>query len=272
MKWTQTGVAPEQAQALEVQKYTVDDCSRIFNIPPHKIGSLERATFSNIEEQNIDFVATTMLYWFRKWEQECNYKLFMPGEKKTHFCEILVEGLLRGKLADRYRAYSIGRQWGWLNVNDIRRTENLNPIGPEGDIYLEPLNMKPAGEPTPAPEPKPKEPDEPPAKEQQAAAHRKLIEGQWSRVIHKQINSLKKGVNDDFYNRMQDYARTVMFGPANAYASIKNVPWGDVNDILDVIIAKNINRNTKLSTEDAAKLTDEIFKKIGGNHAGDEKG
>jgi len=80
MKWTQQGVDPKQAQALEVQKYTVDDCSRIFQIPPHMLGSMDRATFNNIEEQNLKFLAMTMLYWFRKWEQECNYKLFMPSE------------------------------------------------------------------------------------------------------------------------------------------------------------------------------------------------
>jgi len=270
MKWSQTGVAPEQAQALEVQKYTVDDCSRIFNIPPHKIGSLERATFSNIEEQNIDFVASTMLYWFRKWEQECNYKLFLPGEKKSHFCEILVEGLLRGKMLARAQTYASARQWGWLSVNDIRRTENLNPIGPEGDIYLEPANMKPAGSPDPKEMPAPDNPEPDKHDDDIRNAHRELIEGQWTRVINKQINSLKKAVNGDFYERMREYAATVMFDSVNACASINGVKTEQVRDMLDAIITKNINKNIKLTTEDAAKLTDEIFKKIGGNHAGDQ--
>jgi HK97 family phage portal protein len=74
LKWTKIGVDPEQAQALEIQKYTVDDCARIFNIPPHKLASMEHSTFSNIEEQNIDFVTSTMLYWFRKWELECCFE------------------------------------------------------------------------------------------------------------------------------------------------------------------------------------------------------
>jgi len=103
MNWIKTGVDPEQAQALEVQKYTVADCARIFTIPPHKIGDLEHATFSNIEEQNIDFVTATMLYWFRKWELECDYKLFMPGERAKMFCEILVDGLLRNSDKDSVR-------------------------------------------------------------------------------------------------------------------------------------------------------------------------
>jgi HK97 family phage portal protein len=153
LTWKQTGTDPEQAQAMEVQKFTVDDCSRIFNIPPHKIGSLEHATYSNIEEQNIDFVTQTMYYWFRKWEQEANYKLFSTAERKSLFCEILVDGLLRGDIKSRYEAYHLGRQAGFLSVNDIREKENMNPIGDPGDIYLEPLNMKEAGTETPVPEP-----------------------------------------------------------------------------------------------------------------------
>jgi hypothetical protein len=242
MKWTQIGVDPEQAQALEVQKYTVDDCSRIFNIPPHKIGSLERATFSNIEELNIDFVTQTMLYWFRKWEQECNYKLFMPSEKKTMFCEILVEGLLRGKTLSRYQAYNIGRNAGFLSANDIREKENMNTIGEKGDIYLEPLNTKPAGS-----EPKPDD-------DNIRKAHRDLIISQLLRVIRKKFTNFKS---------QRDFARTILFEPVNAYASTcdrSNVVRGLLEGSIDDLI--NIN----LSEDDAGGLADKIIERIGDNH------
>ena len=112
MKWSQQAIDPKQAQALEVQKYTVDDCSRIFNIPPHMLASMDRATFNNIEELNLKFLTMTMLYWIRKWEQECNYKLFMPSERGRLFAEILYDALLRGNTTARYAAYNTGRLGG----------------------------------------------------------------------------------------------------------------------------------------------------------------
>ena len=253
MKWVQTGVDPEHAQALEVQKYTVDDCSRIFNIPPHKIGSLERATFSNIEEQNIDFVTLTMFYWFRKWEQECNYKLFSPAERKSMFCEILVDGLLRGKTLSRYQAYNIGRNAGFLSVNDIREKENMNTIGQEGDVYLEPMNMQPAGtEPSPA-EPKKIEGDN------IRNAHRALIISQLSRVITKR----NKG---DSFETSRTFAKKILYEPACAFASTLNRNI-EVRGRLDNIIDELINENIKLIEKDVGELADTIIERIGGNHA-----
>lgn len=243
LKWVKIGVDPEQAQALEVQKYTVDDCSRIFNIPPHKIGSMERATFSNIEEQNIDFVTSTMYYWFRKWEQECNYKLFMPAERKSLFCEILVDGLLRGKTISRYQAYNIGRNAGFLCVDDIREKENMNslPDG-KGQIFLEPLNMKPAGT----------EPE--PDKDSIRQAHRDLIVSQILRVIRKKFTT---------FESQRNFAKTILFEPVNAYASTLE---GDieVRGRLDNTIDELISN--KLSEDDAGELADRIIERIGDNH------
>lgn len=414
MKWTPIGVEPEHAQALEVQKYTVDDCSRIFNIPPHKIGSLERATFclpadvevytengnksiadviagenvwslsnndewvlspvlrsectgvddilhirtsnrairanakhkilvrrkynrpkqgkggrqwnewvseyvpagdlkvgdvlvaydggngkngnpfnrknrkypwhggrgfdvkgcslsritsitkeppekvydlevagthsfiangvvvhnSNIEEQNLDFVTQTMLYWFRKWEQECNYKLFMPSETSRMFCEILADGLLRGNLKSRYEAYNIGRNGGWLSADDIREKENMNPLPDgKGKIYLEPLNMKEAGT-----EPEPTDDDV-------RQAHYDLIRSQVDRVLTKQKNT----GNPDY-----EWAEKILNGPVTAWASLSGVSGLVASRLLSFVLQK------ELSTDDADKITDLIMKKIQG--------
>jgi len=244
-KWSKMGVDPEQAQALEVQKYTVDDCSRIFIIPPHKIGSMERATFNNIEEQNIDFITSTMYYWFRKWELECNYKLFMPSEKKEMFCEILIEGLLRGRTITRYQAYNIGRNAGFLSVNDIRQLENMNKIGPEGDIYLEPLNMKPAGT------------ESPPANfDSIRQAHRELLVSQILRIIRKKRDSCEQKRN---------FAKTILFEPVNAFASTIN---GNIETraILDRTIDEMIMENSRLTEAEAERFADRIIENIGGNH------
>ena len=248
MKWHEVGVSPEQAQALEVQKYTVDDCSRIFNIPPHKIGSMDRATFSNIEEQNIDFVNQTMLYWFKKWEQECNFKLFTPAEQKVLFCEILADGLLRGNTKARYEAYNIGRNAGFLSVNDIREKENMNGIGEDGDIYLEPLNMKPAGsEPEPVVEPMPDdEPDD-----DVRFAHRDMLTTQILRVMRKKYTGDKA---------KREFANTILYEPAMAYASLIN---GNVNvtECLRGVIEDIINE--RFGESSAFLAADRILDKIG---------
>ena len=88
----------------------MNEVARIFGIPPHKLGDLERATFSNVEEQNLDYVITTLRRWLVRWEQECNRKLIAPLEKTQQFCEHLVDGLLRGNIQSRYSAYSPGDQ------------------------------------------------------------------------------------------------------------------------------------------------------------------
>jgi HK97 family phage portal protein len=142
MKWTQVGIPPEDAQFLESRKFQLNEIARIFRIPPHMVGDLERSTYSNVEQQAIDFVVHTIRPWLVRWEQAINKRLLgLSGEL---FVEFLVEGLLRGDTESRFRAYSIGRQWGWLSANDVRELENLNPI-PGGDTYLVPLNMVPAG-------------------------------------------------------------------------------------------------------------------------------
>jgi HK97 family phage portal protein len=123
------------AQFIELKKFSVTDVARIFGIPPHKLGDLERATFSNIEESNLDYVISTLRRWLVRWEQECNRKLIAPLEKKLQFTEHLVDGLLRGNIQSRYSAYSQGINNGFLSSNDIRRFENLDPID-GGDTYL----------------------------------------------------------------------------------------------------------------------------------------
>src|SRR4030042_2067569 len=94
-KSTAPGSSPT-AQALAVQNGNVDDCARIFQIPPHMLGSMEFSKYNNVEQLRLDFYCTTMLYWFRTWEQEVNRKLFMPSEQGTMFAEILADALVRG--------------------------------------------------------------------------------------------------------------------------------------------------------------------------------
>ena len=260
MKWTKMGVDPEQAQSIETQKYTVEDCARIFQIPPHKLGSTEHTSYSSNEENNIDFVTMTMYYWFRKWEEECNYKLFMPSEQGKIFCEILVDGLLRGNTLNRYNAYNIGRNAGFLSVNDIREKENMNSIGPEGDIYLEPLNTKPAGTETP-----PKEPSS--FSRMIWAAHRDSILSQCIRVIHKLARASRKELSPGYVQEQRRWAGQLLFEPTTAYALICGTQPQRVSQILTEVIQNHIRENRTFNNKDADLLTDRIMQEIGGNHA-----
>jgi phage portal protein BeeE len=108
------------------------------------IGDLERATFSNIEEQALEFVIYTMRPWLVRWEQSITRSLLMPWEQQEYFAEFLVDGLLRGNIESRYRAYAVARNWGWISANDVLELENRNSIGKQGDIYMAPANMMPA--------------------------------------------------------------------------------------------------------------------------------
>lgn len=146
LKWHQIGIAPEEAQFLETRKFQLNDIARIFRVPPHLIGDLERSTFSNIEHSSIDFVVHTIRPWLVRWEQALKLRLLREREgDQIYFAEFLVDGLLRGDVQSRYNAYAVGRQNGWLSADDIRELENMNPLpGEQGKTYLLPLNMVPA--------------------------------------------------------------------------------------------------------------------------------
>ena len=128
------------AQFIETRKFQIADIARIFRVPPHMVGDLSHATFSNIEQQSIEFVQHTMLPWIARWEQELNRKILFNDPQ--YFAKLNIAGLMRGDMSSRFSAYAIGRQWGWLSANDIRELEDQSPV-PGGDVYLTPLNMLP---------------------------------------------------------------------------------------------------------------------------------
>ncbi len=143
MKFSPIGIPPEQAQFLETRKYQTEEICRIFRVPPHLVGDLERATFSNIEHQSISFVVHTIRPWLVRIEQSINKALFSDSEKGKYFVSFLVEGLLRGDYESRMRGYSIGIQNGFMSPNDVRSLENMNPIPLDegGNTYMVNGNM-----------------------------------------------------------------------------------------------------------------------------------
>ena len=143
MKYQQIGIPPEEAQFLETRKFQINEIARLYRIPPHLIGDLEKSSFSNIEQQSLEFVKYTLDPWVIRWEQSLQKALLLPGEKGKYFIKLNVDGLLRGDYQSRMQGYSIGRQNGWYSTNDIREMEDLNPLSDEegGNLYLINGNM-----------------------------------------------------------------------------------------------------------------------------------
>ena len=145
MKYTPISISPEQAQFLETRKFQINEIARIFRVPPHMVGDLEKSSFSNIEQQSLEFVKYTLDPWVIRWEQSIRRTLLSNEEKKTYFVKFNVEGLLRGDYESRMNGYATARQNGWMSANDIRALENLDKIPAKegGDLYLINGNMLP---------------------------------------------------------------------------------------------------------------------------------
>ena len=145
MKFQAIGIPPEQAQFLETRKFQINEIARIFRVPPHMVGDLEKSSFSNIEQQSLEFVKYTLDPWVVRWEQSLQQSLVLPSEKQSIFIKFNVDGLLRGDYQSRMNGYAVARQNGWLSANDIRELEDMNRIPAEegGDLYLVNGNMLP---------------------------------------------------------------------------------------------------------------------------------
>lgn len=143
MKYTPISISPEEAQFLETRKFQIDEIARIFRIPPHMIGDLEKSSFNNIEQQSLEFVKYTLDPWVCRWEQSMERSLLTREEKKIYFFKFNVDGLLRGDYQSRMQGYAVGRQNGWMSANDIRSLENMDLIPDEegGNLYLINGNM-----------------------------------------------------------------------------------------------------------------------------------
>ena len=138
MKYQQIGIPPEEAQFLETRKFQIDEIARLYRIPPHMVGDLDKSSFSNIEQQSLEFVKYTLDPWVIRWEQSIQKALFLPQEKKEYFVKMNVDGLLRGDYESRMKGYSIGIQNGFMCPNDIRRLESMDliPVEEGGEYFL----------------------------------------------------------------------------------------------------------------------------------------
>jgi len=245
MKLTKYGVSPEDAQAIDARKFQIDEVCRVFNMPPHMLKSLDKATYSNIEEQGLEFVIYTLRPWLIRFEQNYSTQLLNEKERKRYFFEHNVSGLLRGDIEKRYAAYVQAISNGLMNADEVRELENMNPQADgQGEKYYVPLNWIPkenAGmQLGPEPEPTPKEE---PAEtveelksfwsdklEKRSVIERDRIINQYiplfkqaaQRIVNREAIAVKKEVKkhvekraksdlqkwlEDFYNRQTDYVK-----------------------------------------------------------------
>jgi HK97 family phage portal protein len=139
-KYAAVDIPPETLQYIDTQKFSVEQIARIFGVPPHLIGAMDKPTYASVEQQSIEFLRYTLQPYVRALETSIDSALL---EEPYHF-RLDMNAFERTDIRSRYAAYAVGRQWGWLSVNDIRAVEAMNGIGEDGDIYLQPLNMAPA--------------------------------------------------------------------------------------------------------------------------------
>lgn len=138
MDYQPISMTPQDSQFLETRKFQIEEIARLYRVPLHMIGDLDHATFSNIEQQSLEFVQFTLMPWLTRWEQEIQRSLLLPQEERRYFAKFNVDGMLRGDYNSRMQGYATARQNGWMSANDIREREDENRIPAEegGDLYL----------------------------------------------------------------------------------------------------------------------------------------
>ena len=165
LKYKSISIPPDNAQFLETRRLGIEDVARWTNLPPHKLKDLTRATFSNIEEQDLNFVKESILPKVIRIEQELNRKLLREVEKDTSYFKMNIDGLLRGDIKTRSEAYQTFINNGIMSANEARAKEEMNPYE-GGDSKFMPLNLAPinkegTNQPKEEPKVEPKAEDKP---------------------------------------------------------------------------------------------------------------
>lgn len=136
MKWVSMAISPKDAEFIDSRKFQRSEIAGIFRVPAHLVNDLEKATFSNIEHQTLEFVVHSLRPWLVRWEQAVWRDLLTQEERDAgYFCEFMIDALLRGDTKSRYEAYASAIQMKWMSANEIRIRENMNPR--EGGDVLE---------------------------------------------------------------------------------------------------------------------------------------
>lgn len=135
-------ISNEDSQFLGTRKHNVAEIGRWYRVPPYVLGEYEKAaSYASVEIQSIEFVIYSLMPWVRRWEEQLNLKLLTADERQTYYVEFQLAGLMRGDFQARMAGYQIALMNGIMTLNEVRRLENLNPIGKQGDQHYIPSNM-----------------------------------------------------------------------------------------------------------------------------------
>lgn len=245
----QIGVPPEDAQFLGTRLFQLQEICRLYRISPALVGDLSRSTFSNQEQESINFVVHTLRPWCCRIENEINRKLFSPNDQDEVFVEFLLDGLLRGDQATRNAAYAVGRQWGWYSADDVLEMENRNPLPDgQGTIYMVPAGYVNAAtlvapdepepteepvEPAPQNDPEIEQPVEPPSDQSNddaVQASLACVQDNVDRMLRREVEAIKNAakrpkdflnVVDFFYSGHQPIVRRALAPSLTAFAAVR---------------------------------------------------
>lgn len=137
--WQTLTMTSTDAQFLELRKFQIEECSRVFRVPPYVLYELGRATWANSEQMRQDFLDFSLMRWIAAWESEVTLKLFNEDERATYFAEFLTDNFVRADLVKRTEAYTKAVGGPWLLANEARAAEN-RPAVVGGDKLLPPPN------------------------------------------------------------------------------------------------------------------------------------
>lgn len=224
LKYQAVGIPAKDAQLLESRKQGVSDIARWFQIPPHMLADMDRATFSNIEHQGIEFVKMTLQRWLEKWKQEADYKLFSKPERWMYFTDFIIDMLLRGDSKTRAEVYQIAlggnNNPGFMTINEVRQRENLPPVDNGGDLFLPGYG----------------------AVKDNSDNTQNLFEGIWGRIVTKEVNAIRKALKKpetfkdwagNFYKRHKTYAESIIFPAVSACFGDGHNPDFEINHYID---------------------------------------
>lgn len=282
-------IPPDDAQFLETRKFQVVEIARWLGVPPHMLMEMDRATFSNIEHQSLEFVIYCLRAWLIAWEAELERKLIRPLERNQQFIKHSVDGLLRGDIKTRFEAYAIGRQWGWVSPDDVRELEDMNPLPKgQGRVYLVPINMLPADRiqewadkqvaiPAPPQPPAPAPPDQPApqrsapdieARARIIAAQRALVVEAMGRMVRREGQAAKRAAKKgqdalvawalDFYPKHFDIMREALEPAMRSHLSQIGSDANPVAETARVALAYCEQSRAELAALDSVDLVDQL--------------
>lgn len=237
LKYQSFGIPAKDAQLLESRKFGITEVARWFQIPPHMIGDLDRATFSNIEHQGIQFITMTLQRWLEYWKHEADYKLIPPNERSVYFVDFVVDMLLRGDSVTRAKVYQIAlggnNNPGYMTPNEVRQRENLPPNEDGDRLFLPEYGNGSEGN----------------------QGYQDLFKGIWNRVVTKEVKAIRKALKkpekfidwvDSFYAEHAAFIQNLLQPVIKVYCG-KEATLIDVSDYINERIStiKNaFNDNT----------------------------